>query len=173
MSTHVDRIKASEGRKFLAQIESHVTEDWQAGGAFADVLEDLKREGHISADMYVAGARLMIDMTRCHGRSSGLVSGYDDNPRKGRPDLLPSDTPEDVDAFSRMNTVLCALRSHERELLSFCVLSRDLPRGGLSEWGRQRSRYATAKTQRAMAVGQIVALLGSIFEIYKLHSYPS
>ena len=170
MSTHVHRIQASEASRFLATVTP--TEDWQAGGAFGDILEDLKREGHIRDELYIAGFRLIHDMTRCHGHSGGLIGSYDDNPKGGRHERLPAVHVPDMDAFSRMDRVLGGLRGHERELLSYCVKSRDLARGGISDWGRQRSKYSTAKTQRAWTVGQIRSLLESIFELYTRSYHP-
>lgn len=173
MSTHVDHVTASAASLFISSIAGQTGEDWQAGGAFRDIIEDLKREGHVSDDLYVAGCRLILDMTRCHGTSHGLVSRYGDQVDGGEPSRLPPRHLPDIDAFNRMDRILGSLRRHERELLTYCVTSRDHLRGGLTNWGKQRSRYTTAKTARAHAVGQVRALLESIFELYKLHSYPS
>lgn len=171
MSTHQQRIKASEASRFMAGMPPN-TEDWQAGGSFGDILTDLKREGHITPDLYIAGFRLIHDMTKCHGTSMGLTSQYGEQLDGSEPTRLPPHYIPDLDAFRRMDSVLGGLRQHERALLSYCVRSRDLPRGGLSDWGREYTGYETAKTARAATVGMIKAMLGSVYELYKLHAYP-
>lgn len=142
-------------------------EDWQAGGNFVDILTDLKREGHIGDELYIAGCRLLHDMTRVHGASTGLTAKYDDKVDTGSQPSLPPRFAADLDAFTRMNSVLCQLRDHERAVLAFCILSRELQRGSMSDWGRQHSAYVTAKRAHSFAVGQIKSLLESLSEIYR------
>lgn len=164
-------IAPSQAAEFLLELGVVAIEigldDWQAGGALPDVLKDLKREGHISDSLYVAGCRLAHDMTRCHGRSGGLVSRYCDQVDGGVSEGLPPQHATDFDAFQRMDSVLGHLRGHEREILAFCVLSRELQRGSLSDWGRQRSKYQSAKTAKAFATGQIRSMLQSLEELYR------
>lgn len=141
-------------------------EDWQAGGALPDILHGLRRDGHIDDELYIIGNRLMNDMQRCHGSSAG-VSRYGDQIDAGASNLVPGRHRTDIDAFQRMDRVLTHLRRHERELLTFCVLSRELPHGGLADWGKAHSRYATSKTARAYTTGQVVAMLRTVGELYR------
>ncbi len=148
-------------------------EDYQAGGALPELLIDLKREGHIDDRLYSAGSRLVLDMTRCHGTSAGLTAQYGDQVQGGRSEKLPSRFAVELDAFRRMDRVLGGLKQHERETLRQCVVSKELQRGNLSDMGRRNSRYATPKTARAFAVGQIKALLESVAEMYHMpRLYP-
>jgi len=143
-------------------------EDYQAGGSLPDVLNDLKREGHIDDRLYIAGSRLVIDMTRCHGHSGSLVSKYGDQVQGGGSEYLPSRFKTDFEAFRRMDAVLNGLKEHERHTLRECVTAKEAQRGQLSDIGRRRSGYTTAKTARAFAVGQIKALLESVAEMYQM-----
>lgn len=143
------------------------SEDWQAGGAFPDIVKDLKLDKHIGDRLYIAGCRLAHDMQAIHGTSAGLVSRYGEYVASGVSDRLPARFGTDGDAFKRMCVVLGHLREHERSLLQFCIVSRELDRGKLCDWGRQNSGYATSKTARAAATGQIRSLLESIEEIYR------
>lgn len=160
------RQKDSTITEFLDTLaESVTTEDWQAGGALPDILLELRKDGHITDALYAAGARLVRDMTRWHGRSDVLISGYGNRIRGGSSGGLPQGRP-DYDAFQRMDRVLAAMRSHERDLLGFCILSRDLDRGSLADWGRQTSAFKNRNTTRAHAIGQVRTMLHSIMETY-------
>lgn len=172
MTTHVESVKASAATMFIAQLASLSkdggNEHLHAGGSFPDIILDMKREGHISDNVYVSGARFIHDLTRCHGTSAGLTSRYGDQVDAGRGERLPPRFATDVDAFARVDRVLAALWDHEREVLTFCVLSREAKRGALVDYGRQRSAFKTRQQTRAVAIGQICSLLRSIHEAYHM-----
>ena len=139
------------------------SEDWAAGGALGEIIDDLRREGHLTDDLYAAGGRLVHDMTRCHGSSSAWgVGAYGE--RIGRGDGVSRRA--DFDAFQRMAAVLARLREHERTLLAFCILSRELERGKLADWGRKASSYKTRQQCKAFAVGQIRSMLETVADAY-------
>lgn len=141
-------------------------DDWMAGGSFPDLLTDLKRQGHISDDLYIAGCRLVHDMTRFHGSSAGIVAQYGERTAKGDGSSERRNV-SDFDAFRRMDAILSAMRDHERKMLAFCVLSRELERGSLADWGRQQSSFKTRQQAKAVAVGQVKTLLQTISELYR------
>lgn len=137
--------------------------DWQAGGAFGDIVDDMARSQHISADLYRGARRLLSDMRRAHGTSAGVgLYGEDRRGGDGRP------CSGDLEAFDRMSRVLGRLRAHERALLSWCILSRELRSGELADWGREHSRFKTRQQAKAYALGQIRSLVESITEAYSL-----
>jgi hypothetical protein len=137
-----------------------------AGGSMGDVMEELHKEGHIRSAHYVAVCKLLDDMRRSHGTSAGIVSMPSERVDTSIRDRLAPPGGGDQDAFARMSKALERLRSHERELLAFLVLQRELARGALSDYGRQWSSYKTNKTTRAVAVGKVSSLAASIAEAY-------
>lgn len=169
MSTHTNR--AAVAHQFLVELAGAAchakSDDWQAGGSLADILHDLKREGHIGDTLYVDGCRLVHDLTRCHGSSVGLTARYGDQVDSGGSGYLPGMRQSDPDAFARVERVLSALRQHERRTLQHCILTRQQRRGGLAAWGRLRTAYRTEKTARAAGTGEVRALLETISELYR------
>ena len=137
-----------------------------AGGSFPDVLNELHKEGHITATQYAAASRFVMDLQRSHGTSDGIVSQTQERVQTSLRERLAPPGGGDVDAFARMDKLLSQLRRHERLILEFLILRRELPRGSLCDLGRQLSRYQTNKTTRAAAVGRIGALLDSVVELY-------
>jgi hypothetical protein len=140
--------------------------EWMAGGSMADVVEELRKEGHVSDAHYVASCRLLEDMRRAHGSSDGIVGNVCERVQTSRRVRLGPPGGGDQDAFDRMMRMLDALSQHERKLLGFLIVQRELPRGSLSDLGRMTSGYQTNKTTRAFAVGRISSLLASIHERY-------
>lgn len=133
------------------------------GGSMGDVIEDMAEKGHLNARQREAAALFLAALQAHHGSSQGIVGSTSDKvdctlqlpcwpPGGGVP----------VDACERL---LKGLRGHERELLKFLVTHRELPRGSLADWGRQHSNYKTGKTQLAVTVGRVTAMLDSIAEI--------
>jgi len=155
MANYRDRRNAA--RKALDKI---------AGGSIGDVIEELHREGHIKDSHYVAVCRLLADMRTHHGDSGGIVSEVQERVQTCIRERLCPPGGGDPDAFARMSRALNLLRPHERELLNFLVVKKELGRGALSDWGRLRSAYRTNKTTRAAAVGQVTCLAASIAEVY-------
>lgn len=140
--------------------------DWNAGGAMGDVVEELHREGHVPDDHCLAVYRLLEDMRRAHGSSDGIVGQVCERVQTCTRERLAPPGGGDLDAFNRMTRLLDALSVHERRLLNFLVVQRELARGSLSDLGRMSSGYQTNKTTRAFAVGRISSLLASIHESY-------
>jgi len=137
-----------------------------AGGSFPDVLAELHKEGHITDRQYGTACRFVADMQASHGTSDGIVSQTQERVQTSHRARTRPPGGGDPDAFARMDRLLCQLRSHERGVLEFLILRRELPRGSLCDLGRQLSRYQTNKTTRAAAVGRIGALLDSVVELY-------
>ena len=153
---------------FVSDLRSKTTtEDWQAGGGLPDIVRELHRDRHLPARLVQAACHLVADMARCHGSSGGLVSshGVRVDGGSGDRDLGPV---ADVDAWQRMSRVLSSLRPHERELLTWCIVSGELERGSLADWGRQLSAYSTPRTARAFAAGQIRSMLETVGAGYQL-----
>lgn len=142
------------------------TLDWMAGGAVGDVVEELRKEGHISDRQYVAVCRLLEDMRRAHGTSAGIVPEYGERVQTS---VRPRGRPPgggDPDAFNRMDRLLGSLREHERRMLGYLIVKKELPRGSLADYGRQASGYKHNRAARAFATGKIRSLLESIEELY-------
>lgn len=133
------------------------------GGAFGDVLADLRSEEHLTQRQYDAGQLLLALLQAWHGSSAGMVGQL--SCRVDAPLLLPSWPPGGGAGMHMMERMLRGMRQHERELLKFLALHRELPRGSLADWGRTRSAYRTSKTQRAVAVGRVGGMLDTIAEL--------
>jgi hypothetical protein len=162
-----DRTTARSTERFLGALGAGASsENWMAGGSFRDVLMELHKEGHISDVQYVTACRLVQDMQRAHGSSAGIVSQTQERVQTSLRSRTAPPGGGDPDAFARMDRLLSQLRGHERDVLAFLILKRELPRGSLSDLGRLLSRYQTNKTTRAAAVGRIGALLDSVVELY-------
>ena len=154
----------SNYRDRYAELSSQI--DWMAGGAMGDVVDELHREGHVSDAHYVASCRLLEDMRRSHGTSDGIVGQVCERVQSSRRERLAPPGGGDPDAFARMTRLLDGLAGHERRLLNFLIVQRELARGSLSDLGRMSSGYKTNKTTRAFAVGRVMSLLASIHEVY-------
>jgi hypothetical protein len=131
-----------------------------------DIVDALRKEGHIRDRPYAAVARLIEDMRRAHGSSKlGSVMLTERVQGSVRPLFWPQGG-GDLDAFHRMDAVLSRLDRHEREVMAYMIRARELPRGSLSERGRQLSGYEHGRSARAYMTGRICALLDSIAEGY-------
>jgi hypothetical protein len=64
-----------------------------------------------------------------------------------------------------MDRLLSKLRGHERELLGYLIVKRELPRGSLADRGRVKSGFEHNRSARAFTTGQIVSLLDSVVEL--------
>lgn len=145
---------------------------WEAGGSLGDILVDLHKEGHISNDQFVSACRFLEDLKNARGNSNGLVPVVEERVQTSiRARLFPAGGAAN-EAQNRMAGVLDQLRLHEREVLHFLIMKRELSRGTLTDFGRITSNYKTAKTMRAVAVGQVRSLLAAIAEI-STHPVPS
>jgi hypothetical protein len=140
--------------------------DWMAGGAMGDVVEELHKEGHVSDAHYVTACRFLHDLRRSHGTSDGIVGQLCERVQTSTRERLAPPGGGDFDAYERVRRVLDGLFGHERRLIGFLVVQKELARGSLSDFGRQMSGYKTNKTTRAYAVGRINGLLASIAELY-------
>lgn len=140
-------------------------EPWLAGGAMGDVLEGLKKEGHITGRQYVAGLWLLDEMRKSHGTSAGLIPQLGERVDTSRMARLFPPGGGDPDSFARMEIFLDGLRQHERELLGFLIVHKERTRGSLADWGRGRSAYEHGRSARAFTTGQISAALSSLAEI--------
>ncbi len=139
--------------------------DSMAGGAFGDIVCEMQREGHVPSAHLASAYKLLRDMRAAHGASAGIVPLYGERVQAS---LRSRERPPgggDPDAFARMRRVLDGLSEHERALLGWLIVSKELPRGSLSDLGRMHSGYKTARTTRAYAVGRIASLLASIHEL--------
>ncbi len=141
------------------------TENWMAGGATEDVVDELRKEGHVTDRQYVAVRRFLDDMRKAHGSSGGIVPQYGERVQSSLRERMAPPGGGDPDAFVRMNRVLTGLREHERQLLGYLIVKRELPRGSLTDRGRMTSGYSNGKTARAFTTGQIRALFESIAEL--------
>ena len=141
-------------------------DDWQAGGAMGDIIEGLRKERHIRDRAFAATVRLLEDMRQAHGTSGGIVPVIAERVQSSVRPLLWPPGGGDQDAFQRMQSVLNRLRGHEREVMAYMIRARELPRGSLSERGRQLSGYEHSRSARAYMTGRICALLDSIAEAY-------
>lgn len=141
-----------------------MAENWQAGGSLGDVLEDLAREGHLTQSQMRAILLFMYDLKTHHGSTAGLVGKLDERVSTSfNFSRLPQGV-RNVESFARLSKLFQSLHAHERDFLSFLVRSRELPRGGLGDWGRMHSAYSNAKQSRAFAVGQVRSLAQTIAE---------
>lgn len=147
-----------------AGAERLVDEHMAAGGAMEEVIDVLRREGHVPDRLYVSALHLLGDMRNALGSSAGLVGQLGvrvDSSRRGGHGAFRHSA-----AFERMRRILDGLRPHERELMRWLVTCRELERGTLVDRGRLTSGYEHARTARAYATGQIVSLLATIADGY-------
>jgi len=145
--------------------EGAATPDWMAGGSFGDVVLELRREGHVSDAQYGAAARLLRAMRSIHGTSGGIVPEIQERVQTSIRQCLYPPGGGDPDAFAFMDRLLSRLRGHERELLGYLIVRRELPRGSLADRGRVKSAYEHNRSARAFTTGQIVSLLDSVVEL--------
>jgi len=131
-----------------------------------DVMAELHREGHIRPEQYIAVCRLLADMRAASGTSDGIVGQVAVRVQTSLRERHCPPGGGDLDAFARWSRVISGLREHERAVLCYLIRKGELPRGGLSDYGRLASAYRTNKTTRAFAVGKIGALAASIAELY-------
>lgn len=160
-----DKLQTADGF-FFGLGNGAATPDWMAGGAFGDVVGQLGKEGHVPAPHLVSAFRLLSDMRSAHGTSAGIVPQYGERVQTSIRARQHPPGGGNPDAFARMSRLLASLRAHERALLAWLIIHRELPRGELSDLGRMASGYRTSKTTRAHTVGRISGLLASIAELY-------
>lgn len=131
-----------------------------------EIIEGLRKEGHIRDSLYVPAARLLDDMRRAHGSSRlGSVMLMERVQGSVQPRCWPAGG-GDPDAFARMNVVLCQLMGHERRTMAYMIRAREVPRGSLADQGRWLSGYEHSRAARAYMTGRICSLLESIAEVY-------
>lgn len=136
------------------------------GGSMGDVFADMRTEGHLSERQHLAGMLFLRDLQGQHGHSSGIVGEMRDKVDVSvRPRLWPPGGPSGS-GLAPLDARLNRLRGHERRLMGWLIKHRELARGTLSDFGRLHSGYQTAKTQRAVAVGRIGALLDTLADEY-------
>lgn len=165
-----DRAAHASEAFFYSFANGAATPGWLAGGAFPDSLMEMQRDGaHIPPD-HLASARRFLDcLQACHGDSVGVVGMYGERVQTSfRQRLRPSGGAGNERARALMERVIAGLRSHERALLMWLIIRKELPRGALADLGRQASAYRTSKTTRAYTVGRISALLATIHELSAL-----
>lgn len=135
------------------------------GGAMSDVLDDLKKEGHISDRQYLAGLMLLKYLQDNHGSSDGLIGQIQERVQSSTRERLSPPGGGNPDSFEKLVWVFRSLHEHERRFFEFMVRHRELPRGSLSDWGRLHSGFKTNKTSRAATVGVVVSFLNSVAEL--------
>lgn len=151
-------------RRLAARTARTGNEAWLAGGGMGDVLDGLKKEGHITDGQYVAGCWLLQQMQQAHGSSGGLVPQVGERVDCSNVQRLFPPGGGNLDSFMRMENAMRRLRNHERELLNFLIVRKELNRGSLADWGRGRSAYEHGRSARAFTTGQICAALSSLEE---------
>lgn len=134
-----------------------------------DVLTSLVKEGHLTQAQARAGYAFLKDLQKHQGSSDGLVGQVAERVDSSTRSRLAPPDGGGSDAYAQ---VLRGLRPHERELLHFLVIHKELPRGSLADWGRLNSAYKTPKTCKAMAVGAIRMMLDSMAALYTVPPQP-
>jgi len=134
-----------------------------------DVLTSLVKQGHLTQAQAKAGYSFLRDLQKSQGSSAGLVGQVAERVDSSTMARLAPPDGGGSDAYSK---VLQGLRPHERELLHFLVIHKELPRGSLADWGRQNSAYKTPKTATAAAVGAIRMMLDSMAALYTVPPQP-
>jgi hypothetical protein len=127
-------------------------------------LEELREEGHLSLRQYQAGVMLLRMLQTWHGTSRGFARWVVERIDNGNYEEALEHRASKAH-LGQLDNLLKGLRSHERELLKFLVVHRELPRGSLADWGRQHSGYKTNKTRRAVIVGRVTGFLDSVAEL--------
>lgn len=133
-------------------------------GALATTIEEIRKEGHLTAWQYQAYQLIQAYLQASTGGSSaGLVMVAGD--KVDRSATARSHPPGGSALDEQTARLFRDLRKHELKLLNVMATGRY---GCLEHYGKVNSGFRSSKTARPWAIGQVQALLESVAELAQL-----